>query len=345
MIDRFLNILTLPFDELVAKMRQRYGGNTDHAAVLFREIYQHYPADVSQIKELTRSPVIIEKLQQDLTLPLSRVVRRIQEGDLVKFVTRLSDGLEIESVIIPMGNRKTLCVSSQVGCRRGCIFCETGKMGFFRNLNVAEIVGQVYQAKVVWGINIRNVVFMGMGEPFDNFKNVLQSIEIISDQRGLNIAKRHITVSTAVINDLQSLAKLNWPNLKLAISLNAPNDQIRSRIMPVNRLFPMKHIQEALMNYPLQTGSEFLIEYVLIAGVNNDRSHALELADFLKPLHVKVNVIALNPCLDTSLVRPSDENVQQFCDWLIDEKIFVRKRQEKGINVYAACGQLGCRSG
>jgi len=322
MIDRFLNILTLPFDELVAKMRQRYGGNTDHAAVLFREIYQHYPADVSQIKELTRSPVIIEKLQQDLTLPLSRVVRRIQEGDLVKFVTRLSDGLEIESVIIPMGNRKTLCVS-----------------------NVAEIVGQVYQAKVVWGINIRNVVFMGMGEPFDNFKNVLQSIEIISDQRGLNIAKRHITVSTAVINDLQSLAKLNWPNLKLAISLNAPNDQIRSRIMPVNRLFPMKHIQEALMNYPLQTGSEFLIEYVLIAGVNNDRSHALELADFLKPLHVKVNVIALNPCLDTSLVRPSDENVQQFCDWLIDEKIFVRKRQEKGINVYAACGQLGCRSG
>ena len=343
MIDRPLNILSIPFDQLVTEMRQRYGGSKYHAAALFREIYKHYPADISQVKELTRSPAFIEKLHQDFTFPLSRVVRHIQEGDLMKFVTQLADGLEIESVIIPMGDRKTLCVSSQVGCRRECVFCETGKMGFLRNLNVEEIVGQVFQVKAVWGINIRNIVFMGMGEPFDNLGNVVQSIKIISDQRGLDIAKRYITVSTVFIDGFQDLARLNWPTLKLAISLNAPNDQIRSQIMPVNHIFPMKRIQKALLAFPLQKGSNFFFEYVIIKGVNDAKSHARELADFLRPLHAKVNIIPLNPCSKTPFIRPTDEDVQQFCDWLIAEKVFVRKRPEKGVNVMAACGQLGNR--
>jgi len=343
MIERPLNILALTFDQLVFEMQQRYGSGKYHATGLYREIYRHNNTDIDRIKEFARSSALIKKLRQDLTIPLSPVVRLQQDGDLMKFVSRLADGFEIESVIVPMGNRKTLCISSQVGCRMGCVFCETGKMGYLRNLNVEEIVGQVFQVKAVWGINIRNIVFMGMGEPFDNLGNVVQSIKIISDQRGLDIAKRYITVSTVFIDGFQDLARLNWPTLKLAISLNAPNDQIRSQIMPVNHIFPMKRIQKALLAFPLQKGSNFFFEYVIIKGVNDAKSHARELADFLRPLHAKVNIIPLNPCSKTPFIRPTDEDVQQFCDWLIAEKVFVRKRPEKGVNVMAACGQLGNR--
>jgi 23S rRNA (adenine2503-C2)-methyltransferase len=260
----------------------------------------------------------------------------------VKFVTRLPDDHEIESVVIPMFNRHTICVSSQVGCRMGCTICETARMGFIRNLTAEEIVGQVYTARYRLDVPIRNIVFMGMGEPLDNFANVVQAIRILSDPRGFDIARRYITVSTiGNIEGIQKLADLGWPTLKLAISLNAPNDTLRSRILPINRRWPMARLKETLAKYPLKQSSAIMIEYVLIKDVNDSREHARELAEFLRPLNVKINLIPYNHRSDSPYASPREEDVERFCGYLIQQKMFVRKRLTKGRDILAACGQLG----
>lgn len=342
-----LNILALTFDGLVDELHHRYGKGKYHAAGLYKALYRNGHADIGKIEEFSASPALVKELHRDLIFALSPVVQQQQEEGLIKFVTRLTDGLEIESVIVPMGNRRTLCISCQVGCRMGCVFCETAKQGLHRNLTVEEIVGQVVQAKVVWGIPIKNIVFMGMGEPFDNLENVVQAIRIISDQRGLDVARRYITVSTAGIPDgLDRLAPLHWTDLKIAISLNAPNNRIRSELMPVNRVFPMEMIRQALLAFSPAKRSVFFIEYVLIEGINDAPDHADELALFLEPLNVKVNIIPFNPgsdASDTAFTRPSDNDVSRFCDRLVRQKLFVRKRPGKGLNLMAACGQLGKR--
>jgi 23S rRNA (adenine2503-C2)-methyltransferase len=342
-----IKILALTFDDLVEEFGQRYGKGVYHAAGLYRGVYRNRLSSAQRIKDLrefSRSGKLAEEIDRVLEFHISPVVDRISEGGVTKTVTRLIDGLEIESVLVPMGHHKTLCISSQVGCRMGCSFCETARMGLMRNLSVEEIVGQVYQARVLENLDIKTIVFMGMGEPLDNLDNVAQAIRIISDQRGLDIAKRHITISTAGIpSGLQRLGDLNWPDLNLAISLNAPNDRIRSRIMPSNHGFPMGKIREALLAYPMKKRSIFFIEYVLLKGVNDSPDHARQLAEYLKPLKVKVNVIPYNPTSDAPYTRPSDEDVQQFIDGLVAEKVFVRRRRSKGMHVMAACGQLGNR--
>ena len=282
----------------------------------------------------------------DLASPLNSIECTLEEDGLIKYVTRLDDGLCIESVIIHMSSYSTVCVSSQVGCKMGCAFCETGSNGFYRNLNTEEIVGQIYTARFHFGYEIRNVVIMGMGEPLDNFDNVINAIKIISDQRGFNIAKRYITVSTVgMAEGLRKLAELGWQDLKLAISLNAPNDTIRSRIMPINHTFPMERLRQALIDYPLKRKSAILFEYVLIKGLNDTRESARQLAEYLKPLKTKVNLIPVNPntYADTLFETPSQEDMNRFYGWLSEEGLFVRKRTARGLGLMAACGQLGGR--
>jgi len=196
-------------------------------------------------------------------------------------------------------------------------------------------------AKKKYGSDFRNIVFMGMGEPFDNFSNIVQSIRVMSDQRGLDISKRHITISTVGIpRGIQSFRDLNWPQVKLAISLNAPNDNIRSKIMPYNKSFSMKRLQKELLAFPLKKKHFLFIEYVLIRGVNDKKQHAVQLADYLRPLKVKLNLIPFNPGSNTSLLPPSKEEFERFHNYLIKEKVFVRRRAPKGQNIMAACGQL-----
>ena len=279
-------------------------------------------------------------------IPLNSIDNTEEEDGLIKFVTRLDDGLCIESVIIPMSSYSTVCVSSQVGCKMGCAFCETGSNGFYRNLDAEEIIGQIYTARFHFGHEIRNVVIMGMGEPLDNFDNVVRAIGIISDQRGFNIAKRHITVSTVgTAEGLRKLAGLGWQDLKLAVSLNAPNDTIRSRIMPANHTFPMAMLRQALMDYPLKRKSAILIEYVLIKGLNDARESARQLAEYLKPLKTKVNLIPVNPntYAGSRFEAPSQEDMNRFYGWLTENGLFVRKRTARGLGLMAACGQLGGR--
>jgi 23S rRNA (adenine2503-C2)-methyltransferase len=276
------------------------------------------------------------------------VVRELRDGELVKFVQLAADGLETESVIIPMERAgrpwKTLCVSSQVGCAMGCTFCETAQLGRLRSLTAAEIVGQVVAARRVFQAPIQNVVFMGMGEPFDNFDHVIQAVRVLSDPAGLAIAKERITISTVGrVDGIRRLRALGWRRINLAVSLNAPNDEIRSKIMPINRAEPMARLREALIEFPMRRCGPIMLEYVLIPAVNDRREHALELAEFCRPIKGCVNVIPYNPRRDSPWPAPTPESVSQFVDWLREAGQYCKQRMTKGRQLMAACGQLGNR--
>ncbi|MEK6643719.1 MAG: 23S rRNA (adenine(2503)-C(2))-methyltransferase RlmN [Planctomycetota bacterium] len=277
------------------------------------------------------------------------VSRHVQEGDLTKFIQRAPDGLEIESVIIPMWKKQsrwtTLCVSSQVGCAMGCTFCETAQLGKLRSLSAAEIVGQIVAARSDFSAKIDNVVFMGMGEPFDNFDEVVQAVRVMTDPLGMSLGMSRITISTVGrVEGIRRLAALGWRRINLAVSLNAPNDEIRSRIMPINRVEPMAELRAALLDYPLRTCQFFMIEYVLIPGVNDACDHARQVADYLRGIKCCVNVIPYNPIRESPWPAPEERDVQQFLGWLQEAGQFSKKRETKGRSHMAACGQLGNRS-
>ena len=338
-----MNLLALTYAQLADQFRQRYGKGAFHAAALYRSFYQTSNFDTARIKAFSASPALARRVNTELRIHLPGVMERIQEEGVTKLVMELADGLRIESVVIPMANHATVCISSQAGCRMGCRFCRTGKMGLLRNLTADEIVAQVYLVKVQLGFRVRNVVFMGMGEPLDNFGHVTQAIRVLEDQRGLDIARRHITLSTVGLPDgLQRLAALDWPQLKLAVSLNAPNDHLRSRLMPVNLRYSMDQLKRALQAYPLLgRGAALFIEYVLIKDVNDDPGLADELAAFLEGLPVKLNLIPFNPGAHSPFQAPGNDAVERFRRALVQRRLFVRLRSSKGARIRAACGQLG----
>jgi 23S rRNA (adenine2503-C2)-methyltransferase len=327
---------------MAGEFRRRYGRDLYHAAALYRAFYSGAPFEIGRLPEFAGSRGLAERLRADVSVRLPRIVRQETEEGVTKLVFRLADGAEIESVVVPMARHTTLCISSQVGCRMGCRFCRTGQMGLLRNLEAEEIVAQVYGAKILMGRNVQNVVFMGMGEPLDNFDPVIRAIRVLSDQRGLDIALRRITVSTAGwVQGIEQLASLDWPQLKLAISLNASNDALRNCLMPINRRFPMARLKSALGRYPLARGNVLLVEYVLIKGQNDDPAFARELSTYLRGLTVRLNLIPYNPGKDAPYRAPSPEEVARFRSALIAEGIFVRLRSAKGAAIRAACGQLG----
>jgi 23S rRNA (adenine2503-C2)-methyltransferase len=337
-----VDILGMTVDDLAAEMAARYGKGRYHAAALCREIHRNGNPDWRRADAFRASPRLTRRLLQDLDLNPGQVLRMQTEGDLVKLAVGLRDGETVESVIIPMAGRTTLCISSQAGCRMGCRFCETGRMGLRRNLTAGEIVGQVYLARSVLGYPVGNVVFMGMGEPLDNFGPVRQAVRVLSGDHGFNLARRRITLSTAgLVDGIRRLADPDGPSPRLAVSLNAPNDRIRSRIMPVNRVHPMADLRRALLAYPLDPKGAIFVEYVLMEGVNDRAEHADELAGFLSPLRVKVNLIPCNPRSDGPFRPPAPGAAEGFRERLTRHKIFVRGRAIKGRNVMAACGQLG----
>jgi 23S rRNA (adenine2503-C2)-methyltransferase len=304
-------------------------------------------------------------MRQGVGLSLPPLTRRDNDGGLIKFCLPAGmpsgQALETESVIIPMNSYRgsswyTLCLSSQVGCRMGCTFCETGRMGLLRNLSAAEIVCQRVVARQLmlegrpaakghfhyFGDGIQNIVFMGMGEPLDNFEAVVQSIRVLSDPAGLNFPHAQITVSTVGrVDGLRRLAALNWPNLRIAISLNAPNDRLREQLMPVNNAMPLADLQRALIEYPMARKGLFLIEYVLLKDINDALEHADQVAAWCRPLRCVVNLIPYNPQRAASYTTPSEETVLRFLRRLQSNGIFVKRRVTQGRDLMGACGQLG----
>jgi 23S rRNA (adenine2503-C2)-methyltransferase len=337
-----LKIIDLAHNQFADAFHHRYGKGTHIATAIYRHVMKHGNTTLDRLDAAARFPGLAGDLESGLAVSTGRLVKRVSDGGVLKFVTRLSDDLDIESVVIPMFRRHTLCVSSQVGCRMGCHFCRTGKMGLLRNLTAAEIVGQVLTARHQLGVDVRNVVFMGMGEPMDNPDNLIQALRVLVDQRGLDIARRYITVSTVGLTaGIERLARFDGGPVNLAVSLNAPTDAIRSRLMPVNRSIPMDVLRDALLAYPLAKKSALFVEYVLIQGINDRPEHATALARYLAPMKVKLNLIPFNPAPGSGLRPPSADQYERFHAWLVAQNVFVRRRGEKGGRIMAACGQLG----
>ena len=337
-----MDIFELTFNELARRFKTLYGKGPYHASAVMREILRHGNMNFQDCDEFVRSPDLAARIKKDLAISVPEITRTISEEGTVKYIGRMKDGLETESVVIPMKSHNTLCVSCQIGCRMGCRFCETGSMGFKRNLTTSEIVGQVYAARFVLGKNIKNIVFMGMGEPFDNLSSVLKAIEVLSDQKGFDIAHSHMTLSTAgLVDGINALGAMNLKRLHLAISLNAPNDEIRSRLMPVNSKHSMAELKKALLEYPLRDRGSFLIGYVVIKGLNDSVDHADQLARFLSPLPVRLNLIPLNKTSGFDYPPTEDGDIHRFGSYLEQRGIFVIKRWSRGQKLAAGCGQLG----
>jgi 23S rRNA (adenine2503-C2)-methyltransferase len=245
-----------------------------------------------------------------------------------------------------------------------CGFCETAQMGLIRSLTAAEIVGQWYAATHILGKAPKNIVFMGMGEPMDNYDQVMQAIAVLKDHNGAAVPISHITVSTVgrvdgLMRMREQIQEPTWHRLNLALSLNAPNDEVRNQIMPVNKRWKIAELQKVLVEWPRFGGNKFCIEYVLIPGVNDQREHATQIAEFLRPLKTLVregasgdaaadtreravlNIIPYNPRRNSPWRAPTEDEVNTFIGWLIDERVFVKRRRTKGRDMMGACGQLG----
>lgn len=276
----------------------------------------------------------------DVSLP--EIIRENNDGFTGKFLLRTHDKLEVESVLIPMQSGGTLCVSSQVGCRMGCTFCETGRMGLLRNLTVAEIIAQVFVARHRLGFEFRNVVFMGMGEPFDNYDAVMQAVRILNDPKGFSFGKRQITVSTSgLVEGIERLIHEGDHAPNLAVSINSPNDLMRNKLMPINRKHNMASLHEAMRHYCEQTGREILTAYVLLKDHNDSLAHADELADFLQGLNVKINLIPYNSQSCDRFSQSEPATIDAFALRLRERGFYTLLRVTKGKDIMAACGQLG----
>ena len=263
-----------------------------------------------------------------------------------KYLFKLKDGKYIESVLIPERNHYTLCVSSQVGCAQGCLFCLTATGGFERNLTRGEIIAQVRDIKneVEDPMRLTNIVFMGMGEPLANYNNLVSAIGVITDtDTGLRLASRRVTVSTAgLVPRLADLGRDTRVNL--AVSLNATDNNTRDRLMPINRSYPLEKLLAACRQYPPAPGRRITFEYILIQGMNDSESDARRLAKLLQPIRCKINLIPYNAHEGCGFKRPSETVIKAFYDILFAKNYTVIVRRSKGQDISAACGQLRARS-
>jgi 23S rRNA (adenine2503-C2)-methyltransferase len=335
------------------EFRSSYGKGKFHSDAFFRHLYAYGNADASAEPEFRSSLRLAETLAGDFEVSLPEISSRNDDVGTVKYALRMADGSVVESVHIPMAEWSTLCVSSQVGCARACAFCETARMGFVRNLAAEEMVAQWAVLRFEAGAEPRNIVFMGMGEPFDNFDAVVRAVDILSDPRGPDIPKRRISVSTAGhVDGIRRLARLEdahpdaaYRTLHLAVSLNAPDDALRDRLMPINRLWPLAELKSALLEAPqCRIKDALYIEYVLIPGVNDGDEHAEKLIRWMEGMEAKVNLIPYHPRGQSPWEAPGDETVDRFHGLIRSAGRECRTRKSRGRGIAAACGMLGRRS-
>ena len=311
------------------------------ARQIFRWIYRHGVSDIGAMTDLSRD--LRDALAIGFILTTPAVVGRERSIDgTEKFLLRLADGRQIESVFIPDTPAMTFCVSTQVGCAMACAFCLTGKMGLVRNLTAGEIVGQVRVLADAFDLRNKrfNIVLMGMGEPLHNYDETMKALRILSDPHGLDVSPRRVTLSTVgVLPALERLAKEPaMPNL--AISLHAPTDVTRGELVPINRKYGIADIIAACRKFPLKKRSRITFEYVLLAGLNDSPQDAKTLAKLLSDVKAKVNVIPLNAAPGIPFERPSEETIDRFAKILADHHILVSVRKSRGRDIRAACGQL-----
>ncbi len=337
----------------IGALHSRPGKGNYHGDALFRAVHRGGVFAPEALPAFIANPALARRVRARFHLNLPQLAGRHEDGPAYKFLLRLEDGLESESVVIPMRHYKSLCVSSQIGCKMGCRFCETAQMGFLRHLTAGEIVAQVAVARHVLHEPIENVVFMGMGEPLDNFDSVIDAVRILSDAQGLTIPLKAVTISTVghvpgllrLAEEIRRPRPAGLPRLRLAVSVNAPDDALRLAIMPANRLWPLGELKVVLRQWPLSHRDDFILaEYVLLAGVNDTNRHALALAAWLRGVKACVNLIPCNPRTGSPFARPPRERVAGFFHTLMAAGQYCRIRGTKGDGAMAACGQLGNRA-
>jgi len=344
------NIYNLNEQSLVAEFALRYGKGVYHCRGALRHLYNTGSlTGLADTEPFRANPELARKIEADFDCALPPVTRTREEDGTVKFALALHDGQEIESVIIPMKAHTSLCVSSQAGCARGCSFCRTARMGLARNLTPAEIVAQYMTARFAFGKDIRNIVFMGMGEPLDNLDAVLTAVDILTNMYGAALLPRRVSLSTcgqcqgliSLKERIRSNPEKNYHLMPIGISLHAITDRVRDSLMPVNRIWPLAELKRTLLELPqAQDASKIFFEYMVIPSVNDSREDAAALGAFMNGFRAKVNLIACVAPEDSPLPSATWDDVDRFWSYLRALGIACFSRISKGKTIQASCGQL-----
>lgn len=340
------SIHSLSLEEL-SELFVKEGEKAFRAKQIFHWVYEKKVCDWEKMTDLNKA--LRAKLQGKLSLASiqQKTTETSKDSETIKFLWELADGKLVESVLIYSEERRTVCVSSQVGCPARCAFCASGKEGLLRNLSAAEIFEQVYQIDLFLhqkGERVSHVVFMGMGEPFENYDNVLKAIALLNDPMRLHISQRRITVSTVgVVEGIRRFTKESL-NVNLVLSLHAPNQHIRKKIIPYSRKYPLEDILSAILAFSKESKRDITYEYTLLEGINDQPQHAQELAKLLQGQQCTVNLIPYNPVPGLNLHRPEKESIEEFRRILDAHKIVTTWRYTKGKDIAAACGQLALKS-
>ena len=286
------------------------------------------------------SKSLIELLTESFYFDNLEIIDEQTSTDVSKYLIKLSDNNLIEAVLMNHNYGNSLCISTQVGCNMGCKFCESGRLKKVRNLESSELVLQILKIEEMIKTRISHVVVMGIGEPFDNYDNLIKFIEIVNYNKGINLGSRHITVSTCgIVPKIKEFSKLPF-QVNLAISLHAPNNRIRDKIMNINKAYKIEEVMHAVRDYLKMTNRRVTFEYIMLDGINDTKECALELANLLKGINGYVNLIPYNETENISFKRSKKEKILAFYDILKKENINVTIRREFGTNIDAACGQL-----
>ena len=329
-----MNIFDMTMEQL-GKYLQENGENPAKSGIIFDGIYKHGIRDFS---EFGFSERVVEKLSAfDFVEP--KVVRKLENESAAKLLLELADGNLCESVLMRQRFGACVCVSTQVGCNMGCKFCRSGQIKKRRNLTAGEIVGQVLAIEREFSCKIYGVSVMGIGEPFDNFEATRDFCEIVTEDKGLAVGKRHVTVSTCgIVPEIYRFADSARPT-SLAISLHAPNDALRSELMPINKKYPIGEVLRAAEYYTEKTRKRVTLEYIMLGGVNDGTEQAEELARVIGGRDFYVNLIPYNST-DCGFTQSSPEKISEFCATLKENGVVATKRREFGADLNAACGQL-----
>lgn len=333
------DIISMTFEELTAEFTA-LGLPKFRATQVYDWLHKKC---VTSFEEMTNiSKELIKKLNDNFILFTCTIEKKLvsRYDNTVKYLFSLPDGELLECVVMDYKYGRTICVSTQVGCKMGCAFCASGIGGFKRQLASSEILGQIYAAQRDLGVRISRIVLMGMGEPLDNFENVMRFLELVSDERGLNIGMRHISLSTSgVVPRIYDLLERKF-QLTLSVSLHAPNDEIRSKIMPVNTKWGIDELLEACRIYTDKTSRRISFEYAMMNGVNDTTECAYELASRLKGILCHINLIPANEVPEKGHRRSSDNSIEKFKAILEKSGYAVTVRRTLGSDINASCGQL-----
>ena len=332
-----MNIYNLTRDEM-EQYFLKIGSKKFHADQLFSWLYEKRISSISDITNIKKE--ILQQLASDYSFSKLRLVQVERDVDVCKYLFELNDGEHIEAVLMMHDYGNSVCISSQVGCNMGCKFCESGRRKKVRNLETWEMVTQLLMIEEDLKKRVSHVVVMGIGEPFDNYDNLLKFFLIINHPKGLAIGARHITVSTCGIVP-KILEFSNFPlQINLAISLHAPNDELRNQIMPINKVYPLKELIQVLEIYLEKTNRRITFEYILLAGVNDTEECAVELAKLVGHLNCYINLIPYNETNNLEFRRSNTVQIMKFYDILKKNRLNVTIRREFGSKISAACGQL-----